>query len=140
MMTAIGGLGLLAALHARKEGDQVKTDVPMYGVLTDARKAAFESAMHETKRPEWYRKVADGFETFGLPVQAKLLRARADSRTASKETLEQRKEAIRTLLKSRDAAFVLKGADACEKLGMTIAAGKLRIYAQALKDAAAVSK
>ena len=61
-------------------------------------------------------------------------------RSADKPTLEARKEAIRTLLKSRDPTLVDKGADACEKLGMTIAAGKLRLYAQGLRDANSVTK
>jgi hypothetical protein len=114
--------------------------VKMYGILTDARKAAFEAAMHAKKPIAWFHTVADAFEQYGLFVQAQLLRARAAAKGADKAKHDEWKEAIRLIMRKRDPDLAEKGADACEKLGMTVAAGKLRLFAQGLRDAASVVK
>ncbi len=138
MTTVIAGLGVAAALGAGK-GEDVSSTVPMFGQLTDARRALFENAMHARRPPAWFRQVAQGFEDFGLPVQAKLLRARAAAREAGPEVRKAREDAIRTLMKKRDPALLEKGADAAEQIGYTASAGQMRMFAKALRDAATVT-
>jgi hypothetical protein len=76
----------------------------------------------------------------GLPVEAKMLRARGKARSADQATHEKRRQVIRRLMDSRDPVQVERGADICEKdLGMTVAAGHLRDYARGLRQAAGLS-
>ena len=114
--------------------------VAMKGTLTPAREALFRRAMHERKSPEAFEGLALQYDRMGLPVEAKMLRARGKARTADQATHEARRKVIRRLMDSRDPAQVERGADICERdLGMTVAAGHLRDYARGLRQAAALS-
>ena len=114
--------------------------VPMFGVLTPARENLFQNAMVQKKSPEAFRGLADMFDQAGLPVQAKLLRARADARAAGPQALAARREIIRKAWDSQDPKIMRSAADACEQGGMTSCAGRLREGAQALEDAKKAAK
>ncbi len=95
--------------------------------------------MHARWTPDTFRRLAQSFEDGGLFVQARLLRARASMRELGREQLEARKAVIRKALASRDPSLLEKMGDACEQAGMTVAAGKMRVHARALRDAAQIA-
>ena len=121
-------------------GTSEAAPVAMKGTLTPAREALFRRAMHERKSPEAFEGLAAQYDRMGLPVEAKMLRARGKARSADQATHEKRRQVIRRLMDSRDPVQVERGADICEKdLGMTVAAGHLRDYAKGLRQAAALA-
>ena len=128
----------MAAMNAESERKTMATKPFAFGVLTPARDNFFQAAMRQKKSPETFRALADQFDSYGLPIQAKMLRARADSRAADKPTLAARRKVVAQNFASKDPKVVLKGADICEQLGMTEMAGRMREYAKGLKDSASV--
>ncbi len=109
-----------------------------FGILTPARDAFFQAAMREKKSPESFRALADQFETYGLPLQAKLLRARADSRSLASDQLNARRKVVAQVFASKDPKKMRDFADLCEQAGMTATAGRLRAAAQGHEDVAKV--
>jgi hypothetical protein len=133
LAVALVGIGAAAALGARSDRKEKDLKPAQYGVLTPARKDFFEKAMREKKSPEAFRACADQFDAVGLALQAKLLRARADSRAASRETIEQRRMVVRQVFLSTDPKLVREGAAICDSLGMTATAERMREYASRLE-------
>jgi hypothetical protein len=114
---------------------------PAFGVLTPGRKDAYERAMRQKATRAQFHQFADQFEKYGLPIQAKYLRARGDSRVADKATFDQRREVIKRAFQSQDPMQVEEIAHVAEtKLGMTESAGRLRDYAKGLREKAALSR
>jgi hypothetical protein len=112
-----------------------------HGVLTPGRKDAYERAMRQRGTKAQFYQFADQFEKYGLPLQARTLRARGDARVADKATHDARRGVIRSAFLSRDPMKVEEIAHVAEtKLGMTESASRLRDYAKGLREAAALSR
>lgn len=112
-----------------------------HGVLTPGRKDAYERAMRQRGTKAQFYQFADQFEKFGLPLQARTLRARGDARVADKATHDKRREVIRAAFLSRDPMKAEEIAHIAEtKLGMTESASRLRDYAKGLREAATLSR
>jgi hypothetical protein len=111
-----------------------------WGILTPARDAFFQASMRQKKSPEAFEALAEQFDTFGLPLQAKLLRARAASRKLTNVQQDARRKVVAQVFASQDSKKMREFADICEQQGMTICAGRLRAAAQGHEDAAKATK
>ena len=103
------------------------------GVLTKERKDVFEAAMKSLKDPVKLRMLADTYESVKLPVEAALLRKRANLRALPKEVQAGRRAAFRKFMQSQDPDSVDKLAAVFEESGATGAAEDLRRYARGLR-------
>jgi hypothetical protein len=107
------------------------------GKLTPEREEAYIIAL-ETVRgedaPRIFRKMADGFEKYGLPIQAKTLRTRADYLDTPSHVKDQRRDIIVRAMKSVNADAVEGVAAEFEKLTATGIARDLRDHARAIRE------
>lgn len=71
------------------------------GVLTPERKQRFEQAIETIESPAALRRLADAFEAEELPLYAKTLRAKADSKKLTPEQVKFRHEFFMRCLASR---------------------------------------
>jgi hypothetical protein len=125
----IGGVGAGAVLAA---GAQWYRERKARRALTPERKAIHEAAMTTLKNPDQLRALAGTFDRVGLATHAELLRKRAALRELPAETKQQRADAFRMGMTSKDAAKVEGLAMAFQNEGATSAAANLRVYASGL--------
>ncbi len=146
MIWILGAIGVTALAKSRKKPNAggessfgAEGGAP-HGILTPGRQDMFERAMRQVAAPEKYEELAGHFDTMGLPVQARYLRLRAQGRRADSQTVEARRKVVRQALRSDDPAKIEEIAKiAEERLGMTIAAEKLREVATGLRHKATLA-
>ena len=100
--------------------------------LTPERKAVYEGALTSLKHPTELRKLADSFETVGLPEHAVVLRKRATLRELPPEIQALRKKEFQYAMSQTDPHHALRYADAFSDTAAFSAANHLRKYAAAL--------
>lgn len=139
MVWVLGALGLTAAVKAKKSGVFGAERGADHGILTPGRKDLYERAMRFKGTPEQFHAAAEEFDRYGLPIQAKLLRARGDARKADNATWKKRREVIRAALNTKDPYKAEEIAHIAEtQLGMTDVAMRVREYARGLREAASL--
>lgn len=125
MIVPIVVLGLAGAaaykVHKRKTG------------MTPERQALFTGAMNSLPDPSKLRGLADVFHGEGFPVQADMLRKRANLRELPEEIKEQRRETFRKAMRCLDPDKVEKLASIYENEGCAGTAACLQLYAQGLR-------
>jgi hypothetical protein len=123
------GVVVLAGVsyHFAKKRDETKKTA-----LTPERKAVYEGALTSLKNPDELRKMADSFESVGLPEHATVLRKRAHLHELPPEIQKRRKEEFQFAMSHHDPNVVLKYADAFSDSAAFSAANHLRKYAGAL--------
>lgn len=93
------------------------------------RKKIYEAALENLTDPEKLNRMADEFDTQGLPIQAAMLRKRAELRSLPRERIEEYHKIRDKALQSDNVDAILKLADAFESLSATGEAKKLRDHA-----------
>jgi len=123
------GVVVLAGVsyHFAKKRDETKKTA-----LTPERKAVYEGALTSLKNPDDLRKLADSYETVGLPEHATVLRKRAHLHELPPEIQKRRKEEFQYGMSQVDPHVALKYADAFSDTAAFSAANHLRKYAGAL--------
>lgn len=122
------GLLLLAWRKGRQRGD---------GKLTVEEETMFREAFENIRGKNasaMFRKLADGFDKYGHPIHAKLLRTRADYLDRSPEKKVEHESIIKRAMNSINAEAIEQVAVAFEKLTATGIARDLRKHAQEVKD------
>lgn len=119
----VGGLLLLAYKKSASKG-----------VLSPKRQEVYESALETLTDPDKLRELAVTFEKEGLPIEANMLRKRADLRGQSPATKAERAKAYDKGMKSNDIPGIERLADAFESLTATGAASQLRKRAAMLRE------
>jgi hypothetical protein len=107
------------------------------GVLTPEREEMYLEALATIRGPNaptLFRKLALGFEKEGLPLQAKMLRLRADYLDAPESVKEQRRSIRERAMRSVNADAVDKIANEFERLTATGVARDLRAHAKEIRD------
>jgi hypothetical protein len=107
------------------------------GGLTPERETMYLEAMDGIRgenAPELFRKLAEGFEKYGCPVQAKNLRTRADYLGASEDVKQQRKDIIRRAMASTNVEAIMAVAYQFEQLTATGTARDLRKHADDVRE------
>lgn len=100
------------------------------GVWTPERREMYEAALKELKDPEKLRKLAEHMERAGFPVEANVLRRRADLRAADPAKKEERRQVYEKAMKSTNIAAILRIADMFEAMTATGSAKQLREHAR----------
>jgi hypothetical protein len=105
-----------------------------FGKLTPKKLVAYKTLMSvQSLTPEEIVKGAEAFEKAGHPELGRMLRKRAELKSAPKDIRDQRKAILRDLFKSQDPDEVEEGAAAFDKVGASISADQLRSYAKGLR-------
>lgn len=117
-----GGLVLLSLRKQNGHGS--------YGIMTPERETMYLNALEHLKDPERLRKLAGEFEKEGLPLNAKMLRGRADWRDRSPETILRHNELFDKAMKSVKVDGILEVARAFESMTATVKAKQLRDRAE----------
>lgn len=102
------------------------------GKLTPERKAVFDAAMNHLRDSEKLRMLADTFQSEGLPVEANLLRKRANIRDLPPAVTKARNEAYKMGMASTNYKKVIELAMAFHAEGAIGAAESLRMHAELL--------
>jgi len=127
------GLLLLAWKKGKQRGDG-KLSVEEETMFREA----FENIRIDKKDPEraprLFRKLADGFDKYGHPIHAKLLRTRADYLERTPEKKAEHEAIIRRAMQSINVEAIEQVASGFEKMTATGIARDLRKHAQEVRD------
>lgn len=125
--TAFAGLLYLAWKKGKKRGGKLTVEEEtMFREAFDNIRGKNASAM--------FRKLADGFDKFGHPIHAGLLRRRADYLDRSPEKKAEHDAIIGRAMKSTNPEAIEQVATGFEKLTATGIARDLRKHAQEVRD------
>ncbi|HEY5086358.1 MAG TPA: hypothetical protein VII66_03280 [Gemmatimonadaceae bacterium] len=116
------------------------TESPSKGVMTAKRKLIYTRAMETIKDPTELVKLADAFESEGLPVEGGMLRKRAKLRDLPQDTREKRRVWFRKAMASDNPDVIAQVAIAFENEGAIDAAKSLKDHATAVRAAHAAGK
>jgi hypothetical protein len=116
------------------------SDSPSKGVMTAKRKLIYTRAMETIKDPTELVKLADAFESEGLPVEGGMLRKRAKLRDLPQDTREKRRGYFRKAMASDNPDVITQVAAAFESEGAIDAAKSLKDHAVAVRAAHAAGK
>jgi hypothetical protein len=116
------------------------SESPSKGVMTAKRKLIYTRAMETIKDPGELTKLADAFESEGLPVEATMLRKRAKLRDLPQDTREKRRGFFRKAMASDNPDVITQVAAAFEAEGAIDAAKSLKDHAVAVRAAHAAGK
>lgn len=107
------------------------------GELTPEEKTMFYESFENLRgenAPPMFRKLADGFEKYGHPLEAKLLRKRADYLDRTDDKKAEHNAIIKKAMNSDKADAIEQIANEFEKMTATGVARDLRQHAKEVRD------